>query len=204
LRRTKSASKSKKSFNSDDSIIIPYATFVAAVKKVVDGNTGFSLMEKFPGNHYNFVCRTFMSDIAPDKMILRRAQSNNRANYTRNRSQYIGYKRANPILNFRLFLERFMTSDVRMKYGRARLNVSYTFLFTHLISILDTYLKSATRKSQLIITIDNFMVDLNTEIESGHFSIDEVPVEIMSKLTAIVEGEPPLVDGEPFTFHILD
>ena len=203
VRRTKSASKSKKSYNHIDSVIIPYTTFVAAVTKVVNGETGFSLMEKFPGNHYNFVCRDLSTHMPSERMLIHRAHSNNRANINRNRAEYIGHKRANPILNFRSFLERFMTNDTRMKFGRTRLNVSYTFLFDHLIYLLNSYLISATRKPQLVITIDNFIVDLNAEIESGRFTIREVPAEIMGKLTGIVKDEPPLVDGEPFIFHKL-
>ena len=207
--RTKSTSKSKKSYNNVeldldlDSTLIPYSTFVTAVKKIVKGETGFSLMEKFPGNHYNFVCRAISQHIEPEKMILRRAQSNNRANRNGNRAEYIGHKRANPILNFRSFLERFMTDDTRMTFGKTRLTISYKFLFEHLTSMLTSYLTSATPRYNLILTIDHFIEDLNRAIGSGEFTMKEVPDEVIRKLSEIIDGKPPLMNEEPYIFHRL-
>ncbi len=207
IRKTKSASpKSKKIFSYNpnvDTIMIPYDLFVTTVKKIVDEETGFSLMNKFPGNHYNFVCRSLITDYPINQMLLHRSQSNNRANRKRNGSEYEERKLANPILNFRLFLEEFMSDQTRMKIGRTRKYINYETILINIMFMFDEYLKRGVRKSMLIITIDNFIDELNTYIEAGFFTINEVPLEIISKLNKIIDGEPPIIDGEPFIFHKL-
>jgi hypothetical protein len=204
-RKTRSASKNKNknfSFNPKlDSTLIPYLTFVAAVKKIVGEETGFSLMEKFPGNHYNFVCRNLSNHFPINRMLLHRAQSNERAN--RNRNEYIAHKLANPILNFRLFLDEFLSDETRMKIGRVRSNRTYESNLAHILSIFDEYLIRGVRKSVLIITIDTFIDELNKYIGAGFFSMKEVPMDIIRKLREIIEGEPPIVGEEPYAFHIL-
>jgi len=205
LRKTLSFKSKSGSFdNLDlnlDSTIVPYALFVSTVKKIVDGETGFSLMEQFPGNHYNFVCRNLTSAFPINQMLLHRAQSNNRAN--RNRNEYISHKLANPILNFRLFLEEFLSDEARIKYGKIRVNRTYESNVSHTIFMFDEYLKRGVRKSALIITFDNFIDDLNEYIEAGFFTVNEIPTEIITRLREVLAGEPPIVGGEPYFFHTL-
>jgi hypothetical protein len=204
-RRTRSASKNKNknfSFNSKlDSTLIPYPTFVAAVKKIVGKETGFSLMEQFRGNHYNFVCRTLSDHFPINRMLLHRAQSNERAN--RNRNEYIAHKLANPILNFRLFLDEFLSDETRLKIGRVRTNRTYESNLAHILSIFDEYLIRKIRKSVLIITIDTFIDEVNKYIGAGFFTMKEVPVDIIHKLREIIEGEPPIIGSESYFFHTL-
>jgi hypothetical protein len=204
VNRLSFKSKRNSSFNGNlDSTVVPYALFVSSVKKIIDKDkdTGFSLMEKFPGNHYNFVCRTLTADYPINRMLLHRAQSNNRAN--RNRNEYIAHKLANPILNFRLFLEEFLSDETRLTFGRVRSNRTYESNVSHAIFLFDEYLKKGIRKSALIITFDNFIDDLNTYIEAGFFTMNEIPYDIISRLRAIIGGEPPIVGGEPYFFHTL-
>jgi hypothetical protein len=206
--KTKSASKKNKNKNKNfsfnpklDSTLIPYATFVAAVKKIVGKATGFSLMEQFRGNHYNFVCRTLSDHFPINRVLLHRAQSNERAN--RNRNEYIAHKLANPILNFRLFLDEFLSDETRLKIGRVRTNRTYESNLVHILSIFDEYLIRGVRKSVLIITIDTFIDELNKYIGAGFFTMKEVTADIIRKLSEIIDGEPPIVGEEPYVFHRL-
>ena len=96
-----------------------------------------------------------------------------------------------------------MSDDTRLKYGRIRTNRTYESNLAHILFIFDEYLQSKIRKSILIITIDNFIDELNKYIGAGFFSMKEVPAEIIRKLTSIIDGEPPIVGEEPFIFHKL-
>jgi len=65
----------------NNSTIVPYNKFVSAVGECVKDNTSKSTMVRFPGNHYNFSCRSFFN-VQPKTLNINSAinESNNEAN----------------------------------------------------------------------------------------------------------------------------
>ena len=161
---------------------IPYDLFVSAVKTVVDDMTGFSLMKKYPGNHYNFVCRSYENplNMQLEKILLHRRESNNFANITRNRRTYLQHKTKNPILKFNLFVKEIMSNPTGSN-GASLKHLRIAELsdpnLDYINSVFELYINKEDRSKRNIKIIKNFIFKLNDHIHKGDFTMKELPNE---------------------------
>ena len=188
--RTRSMSKNRNrtrtSFNFNMTTTkIPYEIFVSAVKTIVDNQTGLSLMTKYPGNHYNFVCRNYTNDIAANIAILHRQKSNTLANQMP-RENYIVHKTKRNQLNFENFIFSFFSSPNRTPLVR-RLHPTMEHCIEVLNSHLDVYLEGRFERDY---TITDFIYELTEYIGEDFFSIKEVPTKLMGKIKRILRSSP--------------
>lgn len=184
--RTMSKNRSKTSFNFNmNTTKIPYEIFVSAVKTIVDNQTGFSLMKKYPGNHYNFVCRNYTNDIAANIVFLHRQQSNTLANQMP-RENYNVHKMKRNQYNFEKFILSFFSSPNRSPLVR-RLHPTMEHCLELLNSQLDIYLGGRFERD---FTITDFIYELTESIGEDFFTVKEVPIQIMGKIKRILRSSP--------------
>ena len=182
--RSMSKTRSRTSFNMNTTKI-PYEIFVSAVKTIVGNQTGLSLMTKYPGNHYNFVCRTFSNAIAPNIVFLHRQQSNTLANQMP-RENYIVHRSKRNQSNFDNFIFSFFSSPKRTPLVR-RFHPTMEHCIEVLNSHLDIYLEGRFERD---FTITDFIDDLTESIGEDFFTVKEVPPELMGKIKRILRSSP--------------
>jgi hypothetical protein len=183
----KTRSMSKNSFNFNmNTTKIPYEIFVAAVKTIVNNQMGLSLMKKYPGNHYNFVCRNYTTnDIAASIVFLHRQQSNAISNEMP-RKNYNVHKTKRNQTNFEKFIFSFFSSPNRTPLVR-RFHPTMEHCLEVLNSHLDIYLEGRFVRD---FTITDFIDDLTVSIGEDLFTVKEVPIEIMGKIKRILRSSP--------------